>query len=77
MCVKHRTRWSHCDEWHALRDAATAEWCKAHSLHDIVVAWGRLGDLVCYHRHGSEHYAEMGRRSGLVRRGGDAAVAMS
>jgi hypothetical protein len=42
MCVKHRTRWSHCDEWHALRDAATAEWCKAHSLH-TTLSWRGAG----------------------------------
>ena len=65
MCAK---RQRHCREYEGFRQAAYAEWAGAETLAAVRASWGRFGGLVTMHRHGREHYRELGRRSGLVRR---------
>ena len=65
VCAKYQR---HCAEYLRLQEIAVAEWCEADNFSDVCRAWGRLGGRICYHRHGSEHYRRMGKRSGAVRR---------
>lgn len=68
MCTRHRTRWARCEVWRAFQERAYQEWAGAETLEAVRASWGRFGGLVTAHRHGNEHYAELGRRSGLARR---------
>jgi len=65
MC---RKRQRHCEESLTLQERATVEWEGAESLSAVLVAWGRFGGRVTAHRYGVEHYRQMGRKSGRVRR---------
>jgi hypothetical protein len=38
------------------------EWCKAEILHDVRVAWGRLGGCTLLHRRGPAYFSELPRR---------------
>jgi hypothetical protein len=49
-----------------IREEAVEEWCKAETLHDVRVAWGRLGGRVTLHRYGRGRFAELARRRRLV-----------
>ena len=44
-----------------IREEALAEWCVAETLHDVRVAWGRLGGRVTLHRYGRMHFAELAK----------------
>ena len=59
MCQKRQRR---CDELLVIREAALQEWIRAETLHDVRVAWGRLGGLTTAHRYGRGHYSELARR---------------
>ena len=59
MCQKHERR---CDVALQLREEALREWCTAESLHNVRVAWGRLGGRVVLHRYGRQHFAALARR---------------
>ena len=65
VCAKRRRR---CPELLAIREEALAEWCRAETYPQVCSAWGRLGGRVTLHRYGRDHFAEMGRRSGMARR---------
>jgi hypothetical protein len=56
MCQKRQRR---CPTLLAMHDEALAEWAGAETLHEVRVAWGRLGDRVTLHRYGRGHYIEM------------------
>jgi hypothetical protein len=74
MCQKYQRR---CATVLAFREQALAEWCQAETLHEVRVAWGRLGRRVTLHRYGQGHFAELAgplallgpRRGGQTRRG--------
>jgi hypothetical protein len=59
MCQKYRRR---CPALLAIREAALMEWCAAETLHDVRVAWGRLGGRVTLHRYGHSHFRQLARR---------------
>ena len=40
---------------------------QASTLHDVRVAWGRLGGRVTLHRYGREHFAALAKASRLHR----------
>jgi hypothetical protein len=56
MCAKRQRR---CAALLALREEALQEWARAETLHDVRVAWGRLGGRVTLHRYGREHFARL------------------
>jgi hypothetical protein len=64
MCQKRRRR---CTVLLELRAQALREWCGADTLHEVRVAWGRLGGRTTLHRYGRRHFSELGRRSGVSR----------
>jgi hypothetical protein len=43
-----------------------AAWIQAQTLHDVRVAWGRLGGRTTLHRYGGAHFAELARRRVVV-----------
>jgi hypothetical protein len=45
-----------------LREEALQEWASAENLHEVRVAWGRLGGRVVLHRYGRGHFSELARR---------------
>ncbi len=59
MCQKRQRR---CPDLLALREIALQEWCEAAELHDVRVAWGRLGGRTTLHRYGPAHFSELARR---------------
>jgi hypothetical protein len=59
MCAKYQRR---CPALLAIREEALQEWSRAETLRDVRVAWGRLGGLTTYHRHGSKHFAKLATR---------------
>lgn len=61
MCQKRQRR---CPVALRLREEAYAEWSQAETLHDVRVAWGRLGGRVTAHRYGRGHFAQIARRRG-------------
>jgi hypothetical protein len=60
MCQKRQHR---CCVALQLREEALAEWTRAATLHDVRVAWGRLGGRVTLHRYGPEHFSELAKAS--------------
>jgi hypothetical protein len=58
MCQKRQRR---CPALLAIREEALQEWCRAGTLHDVRVAWGRLGGRVTLHRYGRSHFAELAK----------------
>jgi hypothetical protein len=60
MCAKRERR---CAVLLQLREEALQEWCEAETLHDVRVAWGRLGGRVTLHRYGPEHFAMLAKAS--------------
>ena len=50
MCSRKRER--RCAVLLQIREEALEEWCKAETLHDVRVAWGRLGGRTLLHRRG-------------------------
>jgi hypothetical protein len=46
-----------------LREDALREWCRAETLHEVLVAWGRLGGRVTLHRYGPQHFSELAKAS--------------
>ena len=59
MCAKRQRR---CAVLLAVREAALEEWIHARTLHDVRVAWGRLGGRTTLHRYGRQHFSELARR---------------
>jgi hypothetical protein len=59
MCAKRQRR---CAVLLQIREEALEEWILAETLHDVRVAWGRLGGRVTLHRYGRSHFAELARR---------------
>jgi hypothetical protein len=59
MCAKRRRR---CAVLLRIREEAVEEWCKAETLHEVRVCWGRLGGRVTLHRYGRAHFAALARR---------------
>jgi hypothetical protein len=59
MCAKRQRR---CAVLLQIREEAVQEWMLAETLHDVRVAWGRLGGRVTLHRYGREHFSELARR---------------
>ena len=59
MCAKRQRR---CAVLVEIREEALEEWILAETLHDVRVAWGRLGGRVTLHRYGRSHFAELARR---------------
>lgn len=64
MCRKYARR---CPDLLEIRDEALREWTTAETLHDVRVAWGRLGGRVTLHRYGRGHFSELARRRAPVR----------
>ena len=60
MCSRKGQR--RCPALLQIREQALAEWCRAETLHDVRVAWGRLGGRVVLHRYGRQHFAALARR---------------
>jgi len=58
MCAKRQRR---CAVLLQIREEALEEWTKAETLHDVRVAWGRLGGRVTLHRYSSEHFAALAK----------------
>ena len=58
MCQKRQRR---CPAMLAIREEALQEWARAETLRDVRVAWGRLGGRVTLHRHGRQHFVELGK----------------
>ena len=59
MCAKRQRR---CPALLAIRQEALEEWCAAETLHDVRVAWGRLGGRTLLHRRGPGYFSELARR---------------
>jgi hypothetical protein len=59
MCAKRQRR---CAVLLRIREEALEEWTRAETLHDVRVAWGRLGGRVTLHRYGRDHFSELARR---------------
>jgi hypothetical protein len=59
MCAKRQRR---CPVLLQIREEALEEWIQARTLHDVRVAWGRLGGRVTLHRYGPRHFSELARR---------------
>ena len=45
-----------------IREEALQEWIVAETLHDVRVAWGRLGGRTLLHRRGAGYFSELARR---------------
>jgi hypothetical protein len=60
MCAKRQRR---CPALLAIREEALQEWTRAESLHNVRVAWGRLGGRVTLHRYGREAFASIAKAS--------------
>jgi hypothetical protein len=60
MCQKRQRR---CAVALQLREEALQEWILAETLHDVRVAWGRLGGKIVLHRYGRGHFAELAKAS--------------
>jgi hypothetical protein len=60
MCAKRQRR---CAVLLQIREEALEEWIQAATLHDVRVAWGRLGGRVTLHRYGREHFAMLAKAS--------------
>lgn len=60
MCRKYARR---CPALLAIREEALEEWILAETLHDVRVAWGRLGGRVTLHRYGRQHFAMLAKAS--------------
>jgi hypothetical protein len=61
MCSKKRER--RCAALLAIREEALQEWILAETLHDVRVAWGRLGGRTLLHRRGPGYFAELAKAS--------------
>jgi hypothetical protein len=59
MCAKRQRR---CPALLAIREEALMEWTRAETLHDVRVAWGRLGGRTLLHRRGPGYFSELARR---------------
>jgi hypothetical protein len=59
MCAKLQRR---CSVLLAIREEALQEWIRAETLHDVRVAWGRLGGRTLLHRRGPGYFSELARR---------------
>ena len=64
MCQKYQRR---CPSLLQIRDEALEEWTRAETLHEVRVAWARLGGRVTLHRYGRGHFSELARRRAAVR----------
>jgi len=62
MCAKYQRR---CAVLLQIREEALREWIQAQTLHDVRVAWGRLGGRVTLHRYGREHFSALARRRAI------------
>jgi hypothetical protein len=60
VCQKRQRR---CAVALQLREEALQEWIRAETLHDVRVAWGRLGGRVVLHRYGRQHFAALAKAS--------------
>ena len=60
MCQKRQRR---CAVLLAIREQALEEWTRAESLHDVRVAWGRLGGRTLLHRRGRGYFSELAKAS--------------
>jgi hypothetical protein len=60
VCQKYRRR---CDKLLAIREEALQEWIVAETLHDVRVAWGRLGGRTLLHRRGPGYFSELAKAS--------------
>jgi hypothetical protein len=60
MCQKRQRR---CPTLLAMREEALMEWVHAESLHDVRVAWGRLGGRTLLHRRGPGYFSELAKAS--------------
>ena len=60
MCQKRQRR---CAVALQLREEALQEWILAETIHDVRVAWGRLGGKIVLHRYGREHFSELAKAS--------------
>jgi len=60
MCAKRQRR---CPALLAIREETLREWILAESLHDVRVAWGRLGGRVTLHRYGPQHFSRLAKAS--------------
>ena len=60
MCQKRQRR---CAVALQLREEALRDWIRAETLHDVRVAWGRLGGLTTAHRYGREHFQALAKAS--------------
>ena len=60
MCRKYARR---CPALLAIREQALQEWTRAETLHEVRVAWGRLGGRVVLHRYGREHFSKLAKAS--------------
>jgi hypothetical protein len=58
VCQERERR---CSALLAMREEAFEEWAVAETLHEVRVAWGRLGDRVTLHRDGRGYYAQIDR----------------
>jgi hypothetical protein len=59
LCAKRQRR---CPALLAIREEALAEWCRAETLHEVRVAWGRLGGKTLLHRRGPAYFSQLARR---------------
>jgi hypothetical protein len=59
VCQKRQRR---CAVALQLREEALQEWARAETLHDVRVAWGRLGGRTLLHRRGPGYFSELARR---------------
>ena len=60
MCQKRQRR---CPTLLEIREQAVQEWIVAETLHDVRVAWGRLGGRITLHRYGRGHFSELAKAS--------------
>ena len=61
MCSKKRQR--RCPALLAIREEALQEWAAAETLHDVRVAWERLGGRTLLHRRGPGYFSELAQAS--------------
>jgi hypothetical protein len=61
VCQKKRQR--RCPALLEIREEALMEWARAETLHDVRVAWGRLGGRTLLHRRGPGYFSELAKAS--------------
>ena len=61
MCSRKRQR--RCAVLLQIREEALLEWARAETLHDVRVAWGRLGGRTLLHRRGLGYFSELAKAS--------------